>query len=286
NHFLFYLPSRYPRVVIPFLLLVFVVWNASQSIQHGLRLLQRGSAFVWIIGVVELIIIAILIFYPSEAAQVGTFNMKWILAASGLLFGMLGVSNLRRKPRRIKPIQLTSTPLGRILIGISLMLFLMGWGAYARIFTEVHYLNPTQSERQLLTFIAAHPADIWIAGTPQSLDSIELLAQRQVLFSYEHPRNDFNGQIIYQALGAYYAENPQEIQAFCQTFQIDYLIIDPETYTDQYIAENGLFYEPYNQKLLTDISQYEQFILNDIPDEQKVFQNERDFVIPCNMIGL
>ena len=151
---------------------------------------------------------------------------------------------------------------GRVLIGGSVVLLVIGWAIYAPILTEVSYLNPTPAERELYAFIETLPKDTLIAGTPCTLDNIPLFARRQILLGCEYGNKE---ETIHQALAAYYAADHQEIIDFCRTHNVDYLVINSGSYSAEYLQQKRLFYEPYNQKLLANIGDRDQFVLAEVP---------------------
>jgi hypothetical protein len=154
------------------------------------------------------------------------------------------------------------------------------WMAYALPISEQTYLNPSQSERRLLKFLGALPADVTLAGTPCVLDNVPLFAKRQVLFSCEQPSDDT--ELTSRALATYYADDEQIIRDFCQSYEIDYLVIDLDTYSDEYLSAGHLFFEPYNQELLPVVKSRESFVLQQVPDDAMVFREENLYVVPCN----
>jgi hypothetical protein len=118
-----------------------------------------------------------------------------------------------------------------------------------------------------------------IAGSPCALNSIQLFARRQVLFSCEAP-----SQGTRQALEAYYADDRQVVVDFCQAHDVDYLVVDLETYSKGYLTRGWIFFEPYNQQLLPYIASRDAFVLTQVPNGSKVFQSENYFVIACDNV--
>jgi len=118
-----------------------------------------------------------------------------------------------------------------------------------------------------------------IAGSPCALDSVPLLAKRQTLFTCEdHDQND----VAFEALDAYYANDEQVLIDFCREHDINYLVIDLETYSREYLDKGQIFFEPYNQEVLPLIVDRDKFVLAEIPSELKAFQAEDFFVVLCD----
>lgn len=277
--FLFHLPSRYTRSGLYLFLFFFVGLNLVDFIKEAPVLIrEHPKRLVGLVVGIEAVIIGLIVWYPVHRATINGLNMKWLLALAGLVFGVLGVMLVKRPtPPPSRSIQITKTLPGKLLIGSAIVLGLGGWALYTPLFTEVSYLNPPPAEREMLEFIRTLPKDALIAGSPCALDSVELFSRRRVLFSCEQLR----GEVV-QALRAYYAEDWFTVVAFCRENDIDYLVVEPNTYNDEFLAQKKLFFEPFNQTLLADIAGQNKFALAHIPDEVKLFKNERYFVVACS----
>ncbi|MFC1975344.1 hypothetical protein ACFLXQ_02975 [Chloroflexota bacterium] len=280
---LLYWPSRYTRVGLFMFGLIFVLWNIVDFVKESPVLIQRNpKRLIWLIVGIEVLILGLVIWYPSEWAKIRHFNMKWLLIFAGGVIGILGTVVIRRPPRSTpRKVSLSGTRAGRVLMVATALLFLMGWAVYAPIFTEVSYLNPPQAERALFKFLETLPKDTLIAGTPCALDSVPLFAKRQALFSCEFGDRE---TVIPEALQAYYTDDKQVIIDFCHTHNIDYLVVDLKTYSEQFVNQRQIYFEPYNQKLLAHIAGQDTFVLAEVPDEVKIFQTENFFVVPCDAL--
>ncbi|MEM7347897.1 MAG: hypothetical protein AAF485_27005, partial [Chloroflexota bacterium] len=280
NSFPLHLPSRYTRSGLYLFFIIFVSFNAIPFMQDVPMLLRnKPRRLLGLIVAIEVIIFALILWYPSHLARINGFNMKWLLAIAGILFGFLGIVLVKRSSLpRGKPVRLTRTRLGRTLIGLAIIFGLSGWAIYAPLLTDISYLNPPPAERELLAFLKTLPPDALIAGSPCILDSVELFAERRVLFSCEGNSGSE------EALKAYYADDPQQIFDFCQTQAIDYLVVDMKTYSSEYLAQGWIFFEPLNQQLLPYIASKESFILTNVPDNLKLFEHENYFVMTCQAI--
>jgi len=125
--------------------------------------------------------------------------------------------------------------------------------------------------------VSTLPRDTLLGGSPCALDNVELFARRDVLFTCEQPR----GELIVPAMLTYYAEDWPTITDFCQEHGVDYLVVDPKTYSDDFLAQRKLFFEPFNQPLLAQIAGQTEFALAQVPDEAKLFANDDYFVVTC-----
>lgn len=281
NSFLLYMPSRYTRVGLLLFLLVFVVWNSKDAAQEAMVSIQRSPRrLTWLIGGVTLLVLGLVLLYPSDRAMISGFNMKWLLAPAGLIFSVLAIVVIR-KPSPTVPdrSRLSQTPAGRVLICTTVVACLVGWAAYAPVVSKVDFLDPPPAERELLRFLETLPKDVLLAGTPRALDNVPLFAKRQVLFNYDLVSQDAN--LMREALNAYYTDDAQVVIDFCQAHGVDYLVVDLQVYSEEYLATEKVFFEPYHQELLPQLIDRNTFVLAQVPDESKVFQSESFFVVPC-----
>ncbi len=283
NSFLLYLPSRYTRIGLYLFLFLFVFLNVVGFFKEAPTLMQRSpKRVVGLVVVVELLIMGLIVWYPNQWAKIGMFNMKWLLALAGVAFAVLGFALVKEPPRATPHMsRLGQSTAGRMLAGGAVVLVFLAWAVYAPLLTEVSYLNPPPAERELITFLATLPQDTLIGGSPCALDSVELFARRDVLFTCEQPR----GVLIEPAMLAYYADDWPTITDFCRENGVDYLVVDPNTYSDDFLAQRKLFFEPVNQIILAGIANQKEFVLAQVSDEVKLFQNEDYFVVACETLA-
>jgi hypothetical protein len=282
NSFLLYMPSRYTRVGLFLFLLVFVVWNSKDAAQEAVASIQRNRwRLAWLIGGVTLLVWGLVLLYPSDRAMISGFNMKWLLAPTGLIFGVLAIVVIRKpSPMVLDRSRLSQTPAGRALIGTTVVACLVGWAAYAPVVSKVDFLDPPPAERELLRFLETLPKDVLLAGTPCALDNVPLFAKRQVLFNRDLVSQDAN--LIREALNAYYTDDTQVVIDFCQVYGVDYLVVDLQVYYEEYLATEKIFFEPYHHELLPQLVDRDTFVLARVPDDSKVFQSGNLFVVPCD----
>jgi hypothetical protein len=213
--------------------------------------------------------------------MISGFSMKWLLAPAGLVFGVLSVVVIRKpSPMILDRSTLSQTPAGRVLTGTAVVACLVGWVAYAPVVSNVDVLDPPPAERELLRFLETLPKDVLLAGTPCALDNVPLFAKRQVLFNCDLVSQDAN--LIREAFNAYYTNDAQVVIDFCQAHGVDYLVVDWQVYSEEYLATEKIFFEPYHQELLPQLVDRDTFVLAQVPDESKVFQSESFFVVPCD----
>jgi len=282
NSFLLYLPSRYTRVGLLLFLLVFVIWNSRDAAKEAMVSIQRNPRRLsWLIGGVTLLVLGLVLLYPSDRAMISGFSMKWLLAPAGLVFGVLAIVIMRKPPPTVPDIsRLSQTPTGHALIGTTVVVCLVGWAAYAPVVSNVDCLDPPPAEREWLRFLETLPKDVLLAGTPHALDNVPLFAKRQVLFNRDLVSQD--ASLVREALNAYYTDDAQVVIDFCQAHGVDYLVVDLQVYSEEYLATEKIFFEPYNQELRPQLVDQDTFVLAQVSDDSKVFQSGSLFVVPCN----
>jgi hypothetical protein len=282
DSFLLYMPSRYTRVGLFLFLLMFVFLNIRGAIQDAVVLIQcNRQRLTWLMVGIELLALALILLSPPDRTLFLGVNMKWLLALASLTFGALGVAVIRKPSLSVADVpQSRQTPASRMLRGAAIVICLGVWVAYAPLISGASFLNPSQAERELLRFLETLPKDVLLAGTPCVLDNVPLFAKRRILFSCEQISKD--ADLTRQALSAYYADDKREIVDFCQTYRVDYLVVDLGAYSEEYLAAGKIFFEPYNQELLPHIAAQDTFALAQVSEDVKIFQSEDYFVVSCN----
>lgn len=285
DSFLLYLPSRYTRLGLFVFLAVFVFLNVPGAMGEAVVSVRRDRRVLYgLVGAGELVVLALVFLLPPERAAFRGVDCRWPLASAGLALGILGLLFIRRSPVpdhdsfRPKP-----SPAGMVLAGASLVVGVLGWAAYARQASQESFLDPSQAEREMLAFLSTLPKDTLLGGTPCVLDSVPLFAGRQVLFSCEKAHAD--SKVIAGALDAYYAEDGQVVSDFCRAHGVDYLVIDPAAYGDEFLAGGRIFFEPYNQEIYPRVVGRSDFALARVPKDLKMFQSGDWFVVSCDSLG-
>jgi hypothetical protein len=283
--FLLYLPSRYTRVGLFLFLSMFVLLNIGDTIREAARWIRSNPDTVaWLTGGVLVLVLGLVLLYPSNRTQFMGINMKCVLAPASVLLVVLSALSLgwpRTSANVSKP---TKTTLGRIGLGVAAAVSLVGWSAYARAISKASTLDPPPAERELLGFLETLPKDVLLAGTPHTLDSVPLFAKRQILFSCEQISQD--EVLMRKALDAYYAEETGTVLDFCRVHGVDYLVVNSHTYSEEYIEGDWLFFEPYNGELLPRVKARDTFALAEVPDDGKVFESGELFIVPCTEAAL
>ncbi len=80
---------------------------------------------------------------------------------------------------------------------------------------------------------------------------------------------------------AYYATEMGSVVGFCQQHEIDYLVVNEKTFTDEYIQAGRFWFEPIDSEVAKLVANREEFALSNVADTDKLFQAEHLFVLAC-----
>jgi len=103
---------------------------------------------------------------------------------------------------------------------------------------------------------AATPKDSMVAGHPDLMDNVQTFARRNGFINTELAQPwsvGFWNQIRPRLDGlfeAYYAEDPDEVIRFANTFHVDFLVVDEAHFTPAFLARDP-FFEPFGQAIKT-----------------------------------
>lgn len=140
-------------------------------------------------------------------------------------------------------------------------------------------------ETKLYQYLAAQPKDIMVASISEEINLIPAFAQRSILIGSEfafpyHP--PYHQELINRAtslLTAQYASNPAIIKDFINKYHLDYLLIDRNAFTTEYLQQkNWLVYSSWQKttkKVITKLS------FMQIPQEELVLPK---LIAPCSVV--
>jgi hypothetical protein len=283
-----YLPSRYTRASLPLFLLIYVTLNGRDSMQHAAGWLHqiRERAFLVTIPL-ALVTLTIAIFGPGPEEHVSSAilfrHSRTVLIALSVLLLTLSVLAFRGKTNQTDvataaPVQKGLSQRAWIFLGVSILIPML---FYVQVFHARFYVA-SPAERELYQYLETLPQDIVIGGSPCLLDGVPLFAKRQILFSCEDPHPD--QELMLQALQAYYAEDPRQIDGFCREQGLDYLVVNESEFAPEHIEGGRYFFEPFNSLLQPELNERSRFALNNVPDAAKGFQSGDVYVAPCDAL--
>jgi len=278
----FHMPSRYTRGTVFIISLILFILNAPLAIKTGARyLVAKRGQFNWLLAVIAIIgFLAVLLsdVRPSLIAVIGlllvsSMVLLWIVNKRSRINGQSDDESTPhgKVPRNGKPEPLQNQSILVIaFLLIPLLLYLRGPDKFYR---------PVAARADLVNFIGTLPKDVLISGYPCYLNDIPLYAQRTVLFSCETESRDMKAMIA--ALEAYFAESEEELLAFCQQYGIDYIVASSSTFTTEFRSRERIIFEPLNSTLRQILEGRDSFALDQISEDQKVYQNDPYFVVAC-----
>jgi hypothetical protein len=162
----------------------------------------------------------------------------------------------------------------------------VAWGIYALVMAAVfvprmnsHAMTVPEEERPLLRYVSKLPKDALLAGDPEVMSNIPLVAQRSVFVSSEI---SYVGEDrVRDFFDAYYAESRQEVYGFCETYGVDYLVVNRNHFSEDYLERESFFFAPYNEYIVDLIERRSDFFLPSIPESEQVFSTEHLFLWRC-----
>jgi len=285
---LLYLPSRYTRCTIFLFALYFIAFNLLEFPAEAIVFLRKHRRSV-LLGLVILEVLVIIgpLLAPSRYAHrsvLGNINTQTgalVLGGTAALVVTGLLTRARRPTDRQHELDFGSPSflfaLSILALGAAVALIMASF--YMRTMSR-WYLDPPRDERALFEFLSSTPKQSLIAGAPSTLDSVQLFAQRQILFSCERSTND--PAITLGLFSAYYAESEDEILSFCQKYGVDYLVVNQGGFTQDYLSQRRFFFEPYNDDIVAAVNGRTDFVLNNIPGDKKLFQSGPLFVVKCD----
>lgn len=137
----------------------------------------------------------------------------------------------------------------------------------------------------LYGFLQTLPKDILIAGEPFLMDDIPTFANRKVLANDEISQPyfaDFYPMIkerIFSFFDAYYSDSYKKVCDFCRKYKVTHLVVNKEHFSQDYLAKDFLYYNPFNGHIKNLIRNRAIFILPNIPAGEKIFEDGDIFVI-------
>lgn len=151
----------------------------------------------------------------------------------------------------------------RLFIGLSLTA-LLGTALLYPAFGEFPKTNYMVGKRpELYQFFQKQPKDIIIASISGKVDDIPPFSQRALLFGWEYANPyhlGYYSQIRQRAtdmIRAQYSQDIKLIQNFIQKYQVDFLLLDKNAFTPQYMDTNDWFrqWQPIAKEVLAQLNE-------------------------------
>lgn len=281
DSFLLYLPSRYPRVGIYLFLLAYLCFNLISFVRVAPKVIYQNRKIRLLIELGVMLGIIFLLLSPVIQVNITIITKILLIILLFLVLGIFGHDVLKINKVLLSH-QFELKKINHTLLGLLIVIMAIPFLGYTKFISNTSFLNPSRPHREFLDYIKTLPPDVLIAGSPCLLDNIPLFSNRQILFSCELDTD--KGEIITQALDAYYAEDFNPLSNLCKDYKIDYIAVNELTYSEEYLKNGWIFFEPYNENIYPIVSQRDVYVLTQVPDKAKTFISEPIYVVSCKWI--
>jgi len=277
-----YFPSRYTRISLFLVFLIFAVTNLEEGVNIAVKRLRLLGARQKGLILLLLFVIGAAMVVAANERSFTILRRMWgrdytytFIAATLLLVSSILITLFSAKESGFTPPANIPAPvwiaLGVVLLSASIFLI-------PRNREDFKFSNPTG--RKVLTAIEKLPVDVIISGEPGWLSQVPLLARRMVLRSSERFGSGTDAAML-ATLEAYFAGSFDEVVDFCQAYGVDYMVAAPWTLNEEHIRHGQLFFEPYNSLVRAKIADQTHFALMDIPEEAQLVNAEGLIVFHC-----
>ncbi|MFH1061643.1 MAG: hypothetical protein V1747_01995 [Candidatus Omnitrophota bacterium] len=186
---------------------------------------------------------------------------------------------------------LTKNPGKRAIIHFSLSLFVL-FAFLPYLQNAYSFSNKADKGIKLYEFLGKTPKDTFIAAHPEVMDDITVFALRKGLIMQEADipyQQKYYAQIskrTYDFFTAYYAASKQEIYKLSKTYKLDYIVVDREHFTAEYLESDSFYFAPYNEFIgkIINNNKKQRFALLEFPDSKIVFKDKKYIVIDAKKI--
>jgi hypothetical protein len=197
------------------------------------RLKPAGYLALASLGLYFLARLLLLRLFVPDRYLTYTLNLFYCLA---LALGLAAGLQVRRWPR---------------FLAVPVVLLVMGLSGLRLQGTEIYDYS---AYRPLIAALAQTPKDALMAGHPNLMDVVPTFAGRPALATFELAQPWARGYWqkleprLLDLFAAYYADDPQEVIAFCRKYRISFLIVDDRHFTPAFLAGN-IFLVPLDRQV-------------------------------------
>ena len=264
-------PFKYTNAPLPLWLLLYCGLNVKPFLRACIQAWSnpRGR---W--GLVLSVCGALIIIGGLFGGSERIFKLAMSFGTPAFVVGVAGLM-LWRVHRHREP---SPTPSRRCLK--------IAWGTYTLVILAIFAprmkgpsMTVPEEERPLLRYVSTLPKDILIAGDPKVMSNVPLVAERSVLFSSEI--SYVGEERVKGFFDAYYAESRQKALAFCEKYDVDYLVVNREHFSEQYLERGLFFYAPHNEYVVDLVERREDFFLASIAESEQLFSTQDLFLWQC-----
>ncbi|MGH2536675.1 MAG: hypothetical protein ACRDHL_04700, partial [Candidatus Promineifilaceae bacterium] len=286
SSFLLYLPSRYTQAgLTPFALLFGLVTFPSSLKRLAAGLVAHPRSYLVLLAL--LVVALALLLLPGSPAPMllaGGRTMRLALSlGTGAALVLLSISYRRLYGRSaLAPAPVRPAQLSAVVKALLLLAAVLGSAAYVRLLRDP-FLAVGKQQAALYAYLQSLPKDVLLFGYPCEMDNVPTFARRKILFGCDNPHP--SGAVMWDGLQAYYATSRVMLRSFCSQYRVSHLVVRPETLTADFLANNKIFFEPYEQRLRQQLPAG-GFVLAQLPTSSYLYEGDGVFVAPCAGEGL
>jgi hypothetical protein len=276
-----YLPSRYTRVTLFLVTILFIGFNWHYFFEGDAKRLMKTVRlffFFWICVALSLFFVDI--FMPELMSQGYFIILFLVFIFSGLMVGFVIGSVLWIVPKiRAWIMSVKGVPrITRAVLSVIFFILVVIIGKNYMGILGWYAIDPSPASREVYEYISTLPKDTLVMGDPALMSGVPLYSKRSVLFRKLFPSQ--NAPVL-EFFDAYYAESPQKVIDFCSKYDISYLVINHDHYSTTYLSRGDFFYNPYNEKIIDITTSRSDFIL---PNVNAVYGSGEFNVIKCDSV--
>lgn len=138
----------------------------------------------------------------------------------------------------------------------------------------------------VFNFIEKLPKDVLIAAPIKEADYIPLLSKKSVYISFEVL--DLTQELrrrAYAFYDAYFATDQNDLKDFCRNENIDYILVNKESFIEKSHIE---LVSPYKEYIIDKIRKNNNkkgaFVLEKIDDNKKIYDSNYFYILDCKML--
>ena len=157
--------------------------------------------------------------------------------------------------------------------------------AQGQYFSRLDMATAEPPEVEAVAFLETLPKDALVAGHPEVMNLVPVLARRKVLASHELSLPYYPGyydrvrQRILDFFRAYYAHSMEEVDAFARRYGVDALVVRKSHFSPEFLR-GRIYYEPFGTFVKKRVKEGGPFVLEDPPRERRCFDNG-EYVVLC-----
>ncbi len=190
-----------------------------------------------------------------------------------------------------------TSPLKAVVVVVMLLHVTLNRGVGLKDYGNYYYDQSGNSYRRLeinkniYTYLNGLPKDTVIAAPPYLADNIPVFAQRKVLINSELsiPFHDKYWEEIQKRtidfFSAYYARDCSAVRKFSAAYNIGYFVVDKRHFTNSYLSEDRMYFEPFNSYVKNLTQANGSFTLMNINEQDQLYKAGDVFVFDVKILA-